>query len=113
MSIITTPVLQSLWTDAQQVPLEWATTRFREHVFNRIVFNRDPWVVSSQQPPPHNPGVARRVDLVVERIDPATGSRDTVLFAKLKRTSATQTELAECELQACTAGCAYFSIAGV
>ncbi|CAK7238539.1 hypothetical protein SEUCBS140593_010790, partial [Sporothrix eucalyptigena] len=75
MSIITTPVLQSLWTDAQQVPLEWATTRLWEHIFNRIAFNRDPWVVSSQQPPSHDTGVTRRVDLVVERIDPATGGR--------------------------------------
>jgi hypothetical protein len=113
MSIITTPVLQSLWTDAQQVPLEWATTRFWEHIFNRIVFNRDPWVVSSQQPPLHDPGVAHRVDLVVERIDPATGGRGTVLFVELKRTSATQTELTECKLQAYTAGCEYFTGTGM
>ncbi|EPE05603.1 hypothetical protein F503_02342 [Ophiostoma piceae UAMH 11346] len=113
MSIITTSMLQSLWTDVQQVPLEWATTRFWEYIFNRIVFHRDPWVVSSQQPPLHDPGVARRVDLVVERIDPATGSRGTVLFVEMKRTSATQTELTECELQAYTAGCEYFTGTGM
>lgn len=105
MSIITTPVLLSLWTDAQYHP-DWATTRFWEYLI-RNVFNQDDWVVSSQQPPSHNPRVGRRVDLLVEHIEPATGISSTILFMEMKRAAASQTELTACEHQAFTGGCEY------
>ncbi|KIH92479.1 hypothetical protein SPBR_03028 [Sporothrix brasiliensis 5110] len=106
MSIITTPALLSLWTDAQRHP-EWATTRFWEYFLNCIVFNQDEWAASSQQPPSHVPGVSRRVDSVVEHIDLATGISSTVLFVEMKRAAASQTELTGCEHQAFTAGCEF------
>ena len=48
---------------------EWATTRLWECIFDHIIFADDKWVVSAQQPPTHQPGELRRVDLVVEKMD--------------------------------------------
>ncbi|RMJ09580.1 hypothetical protein BHE90_005948 [Fusarium euwallaceae] len=106
MSIITTTTLERLWNDAQRYP-EWATTRLWEHIFNRIAFPSEPWLVSSQQPPTHTPGDLRRVDLVVENIDPAQGNTMTLLFMEAKRASASPSEIITVETQAYTAACAY------
>lgn len=105
MSIITTRTLQRLWEDAQHYP-EWATTRLWEHIFNRIAFPGDPWLVSSQQPPTLAPGDLRRVDLVVEQADPAQGSTATRLFMEAKRASAAPSDIVTVEVQAYTAACA-------
>ncbi|KAI0154772.1 hypothetical protein GGR57DRAFT_95865 [Xylariaceae sp. FL1272] len=106
MSIITTPRLQTLWKDAQE-HMEWATTRLWEHIFNRLVFTEENWVVSSQQPPTHEPSDRRRVDLVVEQIDEQGRKVGTLLFVEAKRANASITEIQEAEYQAFTAACAY------
>lgn len=106
MSIITNHALLCLWQDAQDHP-EWATTRLWEHIFNRIVFSTEPWLVSSQQPPTHTPGDLRRVDLVVEQVDSASKTTMTLLFVEAKRASALPNDIAEVETQAYTAACAY------
>ncbi|GKU07226.1 hypothetical protein FLAG1_10982 [Fusarium langsethiae] len=107
MSIITTPRLQRLWQDAQDHP-EWAATRLWEYVFNHIVFREDIWVVSSQQPPTHQDGDLRRVDLVVERIDNDAATVATLLFHEAKRANASPSDIQEVEYQAFTAACAYY-----
>lgn len=107
MSIITTPRLQRLWQDAQNYP-EWAATRLWEYVFNHIVFNEDKWVVSSQQPPTHQAGDLRRVDLVVEKIDSDAATVATLLFHEVKRANASITDIEEVEYQAFTAACAHY-----
>lgn len=106
MSLITTRSLLRLWQDAQVHP-EWATTGLWEHIFNRIVFSDEPWLVSSQQPPTHAPGDLRRVDLVVGWLDSASNIRMTLLFVEAKRASAGPQDIVEVEMQAYTAACAY------
>ncbi|KAI1159002.1 hypothetical protein F5B18DRAFT_638783 [Nemania serpens] len=112
MSIITDGRLQRLWNDAQQHP-EWATTRLWEYIFNRVVFTESNWVVSSQQPPTHQPGELRRVDLVVEEIDTQAQTIGTLLFVEAKRANASPRDIEEVEYQAFTAACAYYVETGV
>lgn len=113
MSIITDGRLQRLWTDAQQYP-EWATTRLWEHIFNRVVFPESKWVVSSQQPPTHQPGELRRVDLVIEEIDSHAQTVGTLLCIEvLKQAGASPKEIIEVEYQAFTAACAYYVETGI
>ncbi|KAI0425287.1 hypothetical protein F5Y09DRAFT_335094 [Xylaria sp. FL1042] len=100
MSIINTETLTALWNEAQQQP-EWATTQLWEHIFNRIVFNNHPWIVSSQQPPTRQDGDLRRVDLGV-----TSGITLTLLFMKAKRGHASPSDVASAEMQAYTAACA-------
>ncbi|KAI0537838.1 hypothetical protein GGR58DRAFT_470060 [Xylaria digitata] len=112
MSIITDGRLQRLWADAQQHP-EWATTRLWEYIFNRVVFTESKWVVSSQQPPTHQPGELRRVDLVVEEVDSNAQTVGTLLFVEAKRASASPRDIEEVEYQAFTAACAYSVETGI
>ncbi|KAI1296161.1 hypothetical protein F5Y03DRAFT_297709 [Xylaria venustula] len=112
MSIITDGRLQRLWTDAQQYP-EWATTRLWEHIFNRVIFTESKWVVSSQQPPTHQPSELRRVDLIVEEINAHAQTVGTLLFVEAKRASASPKDIEEVEYQAFTAACAYYVETGV
>ncbi|KAI0512703.1 hypothetical protein F5B22DRAFT_302782 [Xylaria bambusicola] len=104
MSIINTETLTALWNEAQQQP-EWATTQLWEHIFNRIVFNNHPWIVSSQQPPTRQDGDLRRVDLVVKRV--TSGITLTLLFMEAKRGHPSPSDVALVEMQAYTAACAY------
>ncbi|KAF4462659.1 hypothetical protein FALBO_10519 [Fusarium albosuccineum] len=106
MSIIQSPRLDRLWQEAQIYP-EWATTRLWEYIFNHVIFKDDKWIVSSQQPPTHQDGDLRRVDLVVERMDNNAVTVSTLLFMEAKRASASVTDLEEVEYQAFTAACAY------
>lgn len=108
MSIITTPRLARLWQDAQIHP-EWATTRLWEYLFNHVIFTDDKFVVSSQQPPTHQPGELRRVDLVVEKMDRRATTVGTLLFLGAKRASASRSDIEEVEYQAFTATCAYIT----
>ncbi|KAH8166891.1 hypothetical protein CIB48_g1330 [Xylaria polymorpha] len=94
----------ALWNEAQQQP-EWATTQLWEHIFNRIVFNTHPWIVSSQQPPTRQDGDLRRVNLVVKRV--TSGITLTLLFMEAKRGYASPSDVALVEMQAYTAACAY------
>ncbi|GAW23380.1 hypothetical protein ANO14919_129380 [Xylariales sp. No.14919] len=112
MSIVTDGRMQRLWTDAQQYP-EWATTRLWEHIFNRVIFTESKWVVSSQQPPTHQAGDLRRVDLVVEEIDGHAQTVGTLLFVEAKRAAASPSDVMEVEYQAFTAACAYFVETGI
>ncbi|KAI1192267.1 hypothetical protein F5B17DRAFT_5554 [Nemania serpens] len=106
MSILVDWGIQRLWDDAQQHP-EWATTRLWGYIFNRVVFTESNWIVSSQQPPTHQPGDLRRVDLVVEEIDTHAQTVGTLLFVQAKRANASSTDIEEVEYQAFTAACAY------
>lgn len=112
MSIITDGRLQRLWADAQQHP-EWATTRLWGHIFNRLVFTESKWVVSSQQPPTHQPGELRRVGLIVEEIDSCADTVGTLLFVEAKRAGASPRDITEVEYQAFTAACAYYVETGI
>ncbi|AEO59481.1 hypothetical protein MYCTH_2063233 [Thermothelomyces thermophilus ATCC 42464] len=112
MSVITNPRLARLWQDAQTHP-EWATTRLWEYLFNHIVFTDDNFIVSSQQPPTHQPGELRRVDLVIEKMDSTATTIGTLLFLEAKRASASRTDIEEVEYQAFTAACAYYIETGL
>lgn len=73
-----------------------------------MVFSSQQWIVSSQQPPTHQPGELRRVDLVVE-LDSGPNTRTgTLLFMEAKRASATPSDVIEVEYQAFTAACAHY-----
>ncbi|KAJ4328564.1 hypothetical protein N0V84_000923 [Fusarium piperis] len=106
MSVINTPRLDRLWQEAQ-IHAEWATTRLWEYIFNRIVFNDEEWVVSSQQPATRQEGELRRVDLVVEKMNNDATNIETILFIEAKRTNASPVDIDEAEHQAFTAACAY------
>ncbi|OAA63627.1 hypothetical protein SPI_03790 [Niveomyces insectorum RCEF 264] len=109
MSIITTPHLQRLWSDAQDHP-EWATTRLWKYVFHHLVFSDEKWVVSSQQPPTHKPGDPRRLDIVVESWDSSATTTEalrTLLFVVATPASASPSEIEQVEYQAFTAACAH------
>lgn len=108
MSIITTPVLHRLWQDAQIHP-KWATTRLWEYIFNRVIFNDDRWIVSSQQPPTRQPEDTRRIDIVVERIDNNASVVGTLLFVTAKQPSASTTDIQEVEYQALSTAYAYYA----
>lgn len=69
--------------------------------------------MSSQQPPTHQPGDLRRVDLVVEKIDSRATTVGTLLFLEAKRASASPSEIEEVEYQAFTAACAYSVETGI
>ncbi|KAB5572270.1 hypothetical protein GE09DRAFT_662807 [Coniochaeta sp. 2T2.1] len=112
MSLITSPRLHRLWNDAQIHP-EWATTRLWEYIFNHVIFKDDKWVVSSQQPPTHQPGDLRRVDLIVEKMDSSATTIGTLLFLEVKRANAPPSVIQEVEYQAYTACCAYHVETGI
>ena len=112
MSLLTTPRLQRLWQDAQIYP-EWATTRLWQYIFNHAIFTDDKWVVSSKQPPTHQPGDLRRVDLVVERMDSNATTVSALLFVKAKRASASPFDVEEVEYEAFTAARAYHVETGI
>ncbi len=61
--------------------------------------------MSSQQPPTHDDGDLRRVDLVVEQID-SNANSITLLFMEAKRAPVSADQLKEVEYQAFTACCA-------
>ncbi|OIW22971.1 hypothetical protein CONLIGDRAFT_559030, partial [Coniochaeta ligniaria NRRL 30616] len=107
MSLITTARLRRLWQDAQDHP-EWATTRLWEYIFHHIIFTEDKWVVSSQQPPTHQSGDLRRVDVIVEKMDSSATTIGTLLFLEAKRAGASPSDIEEVEYQAFTAACAYW-----
>ncbi|KAM7208843.1 hypothetical protein V8F06_014914, partial [Rhypophila decipiens] len=77
------------------------------------LFNDEKWVVSSQQPPTHQPGDLRRVDLVVEKMDSRATTVGTLLFLEAKRASASPSEIEEVEYQVFTATCAYHVETGI
>ncbi|KAG5754570.1 hypothetical protein H9Q70_002815 [Fusarium xylarioides] len=106
MSIINTPMLKTLWQDAQDYP-EWAATKLWEYVFNRVIFRDDKWVVSSQQPPTRAADDKRRVDLVVQK-QSSKGDLQTLLFLEAKRAEVDASVVQIVEYQAFTAACAYY-----
>ncbi|KAL1848312.1 hypothetical protein VTK73DRAFT_10162 [Phialemonium thermophilum] len=106
MSIVNTRPLRRLWATAQTNP-EWATTRLWEYIFNKMVFPSQNYLVSSQQPPTHNPGDLRRVDVVVEEVDDRGGPEFPLIFLEAKRAVTTPGEVGGVEAQAYTAACAY------
>ncbi|KAK3356403.1 hypothetical protein B0T25DRAFT_430740, partial [Lasiosphaeria hispida] len=77
------------------------------YLFNHVIFTDEKFIVSSQQPPTHQPGELRRVDLVVERMNSTATTVGTLLFLEAKRASASFSKIAEVEYQAFTATCAY------
>ncbi|KAI1205999.1 uncharacterized protein F4807DRAFT_242166 [Annulohypoxylon truncatum] len=92
------------------INLEWASTRFWEYLFRHAIFFEAKWVISSQQPPTKEANDTRRVDIVVERMDPE--SFETILFVEVKKFDATQYEIDQVEYQAYTAACAYSAVTG-
>jgi hypothetical protein len=106
MSIINTPMLKTLWQDAQDYP-EWAATKLWEYVFNRVIFRDEKWVVSSQQPPTRTAGDLRRVDLVVQKHS-SKGDLQTLLFLEAKHAKVDASLVQVVEYQAFTAACAYY-----
>ncbi|KAI3328252.1 hypothetical protein F4824DRAFT_428824 [Ustulina deusta] len=85
----------------------------RSAVGARVVFTESKWVVSSQQPPTHQPGELRRVDLVVEEIDSHAQTAGTLLFVEAKRAGASPSDIMEVEYQAFTAACVYYVETGI
>lgn len=69
--------------------------------------------MSSQQPPTHQPGDLRRVDLIVEKLDSRARTVGTLLFLEAKRASASPSEIEDVEYQAFTAACAYHIETGI
>ncbi|AEO62165.1 hypothetical protein MYCTH_2114022 [Thermothelomyces thermophilus ATCC 42464] len=89
------------------------TTRLWEYIFNHVIFTDDKWVVSSQQPPTHQPGELRRVDLVVEKMDSSATTVGTLLCLEAKRANASPSDIQELEYQAFTAACVYYVETGI
>jgi hypothetical protein len=100
-----------LYNDAQLYP-EWATTRFWEHLFNRTFFDKDDYIVSSQQPPVCDlvEDERKRVDLVVEMIDKHDTNQATMLFMEAKRASVSALDVMEGERQVFKAAATYYPI---
>ena len=69
--------------------------------------------MSSQQPPTHQPGELRRVDLVVEKMDSSATTVGTLPFLEAKRASASPSDIEEVEYRAFTAACAYYVETGI
>lgn len=97
MSIVTTQVEWVLWQDAQKHD-EWATTKFWEHILQKVYPAADGWVVSSQQPPTREKSDRRRVETTVEIL--LNGSLQKLVIKEAKKHKASQTEIEEVEAQA-------------
>jgi hypothetical protein len=106
MSIINTPRLRRLWSDARTHP-EWATTRLWEYLFNHVFFKQDQYVTSSQRPPNFTSGDLRRIDMTVETINDTATEVRTLLVIEAKRASATSGDLTTVEEQAFTAAASH------
>src|ERR1700710_2220561 len=96
-SIVRTPLARHLWSQAQK-HLEWAATRFWEHIIRGEFPVEDNWIVASQQPPTDDPQDRRRVELVVDKwTDKSTHRPPT---PEAKKHSASQSEIDILEHQA-------------
>jgi len=95
MSIVRGGLTSHLWSQAQS-NLEWASTRFWEHIIRAIFTVEDDWVVASQQPP-GDPTHLRRADLVVAKW--ANRSLQTRFILEVKKPNASQDEIQEVEHQ--------------
>ena len=80
-SIVRTDLARHLWSQAQ-TSLEWATTRFWEHIIRAMFTVEDNWVVASQQPPTDDPQDPRRVELVVDEWTNKSTHRSFIFEAK-------------------------------
>ncbi len=96
-SIVRTGLAHHLWSQAQ-TSLEWATTRFWEHIIRAMFAVEDDWVVASQQPPTDDPQDRRRVELVVDKW--TNKSIHRLFIFEAKKQNASQTEIQTLEYQA-------------
>lgn len=105
-SIVRDDVTYFLWSQAQ-TKLEWATTKFWEHIIRPWYPAKEKWVIASQQPPTDKDVNLRRVELVVDKWIGTSQLMHRLFIFEAKKHSASVTEIDELEHQAYNASVAH------
>lgn len=97
-SIVRDDITLYLWSLAQ-TRLEWATTRFWEHIIRSFFAANKGWVLSSQQPPTDEDANLRRVELALDQWKGKAQPMRRVFFFEGKKHGASATEIDNVEVQ--------------